>query len=62
MNILNAANSLIRNNTSRREKTLVRNTPFRSPLYVERHNEKDEVIYVVDEIQNELIKEHRQGF
>ena len=62
MNILNAANSLIKNNTSRREKKLWSEIHHLDrPLYVERQNEKDEAIFVVDEIQNELIKEHRQG-
>lgn len=62
MNILNAANSLIKNNTSRREKKLWShiNHEYRV-LYVERLNEKDEAAFVADEIERELKVFHREG-
>lgn len=62
MNILNAANSLIKHNVNRREKKLWSEIHhLERPTYVERLNEKEEAIFVVDEIQNELLKSHTIG-
>jgi DNA helicase II / ATP-dependent DNA helicase PcrA len=60
--ILSAANSLIKNNTSRKEKTLWTNIiSHEIPRYVEREDEKDEAIFIIDEIEKELKKNHIEG-
>ncbi|TGK14177.1 damage-inducible protein [Leptospira fletcheri] len=60
--IVSAANSLIRNNSSRREKELYSRVPgARKVKYVERTDEKDEAEWVVENIREEIIKEARKG-
>ncbi|WP_010569102.1 ATP-dependent helicase [Leptospira broomii] len=60
--IVSAANSLIRHNSSRREKELYSRVPgSRKVKYVERIDEKDEAEWVADSIREEIIKEARKG-
>lgn len=60
--ILGASNSLIHNNKNRREKKLwSANEGGKNVIYVERHDEKDEAVYVVDQIEQQLIKHKRKG-
>ncbi|WP_039948500.1 ATP-dependent helicase [Leptospira fainei] len=60
--IVSAANSLIRHNSSRREKELYSKVPgARKVKYVERIDEKDEAEWVADSIREEIIKEARKG-
>lgn len=60
--IVSAANSLIRHNSSRREKELYSRVPgARKVKYVERIDEKDEAEWVADSIREEIIKEARKG-
>ncbi|TGK19434.1 damage-inducible protein [Leptospira fluminis] len=60
--IVSAANSLIRNNSSRREKELYSRVPgARKVKYVERSDEKDEAEWVVENIREEIVKEARKG-
>ncbi len=61
-NILEAANSLIRNNKTRVTKELWSSVHYPERVkYVERANEKDEAVYVIDEIEREILKEKRKG-
>ncbi|MCB1156468.1 MAG: UvrD-helicase domain-containing protein [Leptospiraceae bacterium] len=60
--VLNAANSLIKNNKNRREKELWSDKTFGDkPKFVERADEKDEAIYVIDEIEKDIIRHKRKG-
>lgn len=60
--IVNAASSVIRNNPGRREKQLYSNIQSGEKVkYVERENEREEAVYVVDLIQSEIIKGKKKG-
>lgn len=60
--IIQGANSLIKNNLSRRSKELFSSIPGgRKIRYLERMDEKDEAAYVVDCIREEMIKDARVG-
>ncbi|PJZ52693.1 ATP-dependent helicase [Leptospira adleri] len=60
--IIQGANSLIKNNLSRRSKELFSSIPGgRKIRYIERMDEKDEAAYVVDCIREEIIKDARIG-
>ncbi len=60
--ILNAANSVIKNNSGRKEKTLwTEIISDELPKYVERLDEKDEAIFLADEIEYEMKKNHIEG-
>ena len=60
-NIIAAANHLISHNIGRKEKTLFSTNPEYSRIrYVERSDEKDEALFVADEIEKEVITEKRK--
>ncbi|MCB1193492.1 MAG: UvrD-helicase domain-containing protein [Leptospiraceae bacterium] len=60
--IVNAASSVIKNNPGRREKRLYSNINHGDKVkYIERENEKEEAIYVVDTLQAEMIKGKKPG-
>jgi DNA helicase II / ATP-dependent DNA helicase PcrA len=62
VNIIEAANSLIKHNTNRNEKQLwSENYSDEKPIYVERLDEKEEAIFVVDKIQELLVKNKLKG-
>ncbi|MCL8266263.1 ATP-dependent helicase [Leptospira weilii] len=60
--IIRGANSLIKNNLSRRSKELFSSIPGGKKIrYLERMDEKDEAAYVVDCIREEVVKDARLG-
>lgn len=61
-NIIEAANSLIKNNSGRKEKTLFSRIPSIEKVeYYETADEKEEAIFVVGRIQSFLVKNEYKG-
>ncbi|MEM7184377.1 MAG: UvrD-helicase domain-containing protein [Spirochaetota bacterium] len=60
--ILGASNSVIKKNANRRVKELWSTNEGAHPVsYVQRNDEKDEAVYVVDQIEKELVRHKRKG-
>jgi DNA helicase-2/ATP-dependent DNA helicase PcrA len=60
--ILNVANSLIKKNKNRREKILIGTIEGNFiPIVIERDNEREEAIYIVDQIQELIIRNKVRG-
>jgi DNA helicase II / ATP-dependent DNA helicase PcrA len=60
--ILSVANSLIKNNKNRREKILIGTIQGNFlPIVIERENEREEAIYIVDQIQDLIVRNKVRG-